>query len=264
MIWLHVPTEQNPADLISRGMTVDELRNSQLWWHGPSWLCDSNQRPNKQQEPDKKLPEMRKISFSLVTYTANPLLKISSFNMLCRVIAYCYRFRDVLRKQKKHGPLMPEELEKAEITIIKWTQAQEFPRGLRCLTEGRELPRKSPLRSLHPFIDTQGLIRVGGRLNNAELSDLQKHQMILPAKNHVTTIILRYEHIRLKHYSAEQLLHSIRQKYWPISGRREIQKIVRKCIKCFRFKPSIAEVLMEDLPLERVIKRGRAFITTGD
>lgn len=38
MQWRHVRTHDNPADLVSRGVTPRELENNSLWWHGPSWL----------------------------------------------------------------------------------------------------------------------------------------------------------------------------------------------------------------------------------
>ncbi|XP_006812926.1 uncharacterized protein LOC102804955 [Saccoglossus kowalevskii] len=34
----YVPTSSNPADLLTRGLKCEELRNSTLWWTGPSWL----------------------------------------------------------------------------------------------------------------------------------------------------------------------------------------------------------------------------------
>lgn len=36
--WQHIRTHENPADLISRGMSAKDLVKSQLWWQGPSWL----------------------------------------------------------------------------------------------------------------------------------------------------------------------------------------------------------------------------------
>ena len=36
--WLHVPTEQNPADCASRGLSAQELKYHDLWWGGPPWL----------------------------------------------------------------------------------------------------------------------------------------------------------------------------------------------------------------------------------
>jgi hypothetical protein len=34
----YCPTHQNPADLLTRGISATELENSQLWWNGPTWL----------------------------------------------------------------------------------------------------------------------------------------------------------------------------------------------------------------------------------
>ena len=36
--WRHCPGTDNPADIGSRGITADVLKNSKLWWHGPHWL----------------------------------------------------------------------------------------------------------------------------------------------------------------------------------------------------------------------------------
>ena len=36
--WGHCPGIENPADLGSRGVLITELKNSNLWWTGPSWL----------------------------------------------------------------------------------------------------------------------------------------------------------------------------------------------------------------------------------
>jgi len=32
--WHHVPTKENPADLISRGIDAASISQSKLWWHG--------------------------------------------------------------------------------------------------------------------------------------------------------------------------------------------------------------------------------------
>ena len=37
--WKHVPTESNPADCASRGMSPQKLKDHNLWWQGPNWLC---------------------------------------------------------------------------------------------------------------------------------------------------------------------------------------------------------------------------------
>lgn len=36
--WHHIRTDDNPADLVSRGLLANEIVNNSLWWKGPSWL----------------------------------------------------------------------------------------------------------------------------------------------------------------------------------------------------------------------------------
>ena len=43
--WRHVPTQDNPADLASRGGNV-EFR--EIWWHGPEWMADREFWPPEQ------------------------------------------------------------------------------------------------------------------------------------------------------------------------------------------------------------------------
>ncbi|XP_034935131.1 uncharacterized protein [Chelonus insularis] len=262
--WKHVPTESNPEDLLSRGTSVEDLKNSSLWWYGPEWLRERKQQPNRSEDAESDLPELKTSVITLMsTFSSAIIKKYSSYSKLCRIVAYCHRFCQALLRQRLSGPLKAEELEKAERTIMRWVQQEKFEPELNCLIHGRELPKKSKLRSLNVFLDENKIIRVGGRLQHALIPDDQKHQIILPAKHHVTTIIFREEHQRLQHFPSEQLLYNIRQKFWLVSGRRETQKIVRHCLKCFRFKPQIPEVRMGDLPQERVRGYARTFSSTG-
>ena len=37
--WGHTPSQDNPADMVSRGFSVASLKSSSLWQSGPTWLC---------------------------------------------------------------------------------------------------------------------------------------------------------------------------------------------------------------------------------
>ncbi|GFW39253.1 uncharacterized protein TNCV_1832391 [Trichonephila clavipes] len=36
--WRYCKGKDNPADLISRGLSLNDLKNNRIWWHGPKWL----------------------------------------------------------------------------------------------------------------------------------------------------------------------------------------------------------------------------------
>lgn len=40
--WRYVSTNENPADIITRGIKAKNLLNTSLWWNGPNWLSNSN------------------------------------------------------------------------------------------------------------------------------------------------------------------------------------------------------------------------------
>jgi len=33
-----IASNDNPADIVTRGLTTSEIKECSLWWNGPSWL----------------------------------------------------------------------------------------------------------------------------------------------------------------------------------------------------------------------------------
>lgn len=262
--WHHVPSKDNPADMLSRGITVDRLIEDKLWWHGPSWITQKSPWPENMKGPETTLPQLKKVTVTLTATTSSSILaRFSSYRKLKRVIAYCLRWRNHTQEPRKNHALTVDELEKAEKTIAKMVQQETFGREINDLANGNSVDRKSQLRALDPVLDGEGLLRVGGRLRNSELSEDQKHQIILPAKHFVTNLIMKDEHLCLHHCPPMQLLHAVRHKFWPLSGRREAQKATKACLPCYRYRPSFPKVKIGNLPAKRVCGFVRPFVTTG-
>jgi len=250
--WRHVPTAENPADYVSRGVAVERLITLNHWWSGPTWINSLENWP-EQKLPNIEIPERKIVNTLTIIYYHDILRRFSSFKRLQRVIAYCCRFIDLRVKGKiVRGPLTMSELEAAQLRILRMTQEEAFLSELANLKAKRELEKKSNLLPLNPFLDTDGLLKVGGRLRNAEIPIEQKHPVILPSSHHITELILKGEHERLLHCGLRQLLYAVRQKYWSLSGGREVRKVTRRCLPCFKLKSKGTEVIMGDLPKPRV------------
>ena len=78
--------------------------------------------------------------------------------------------------------------------------------------EQQEVASTSSLKTLHPFIDQEGLLRVG-RLQQSTLPYQAMHQMILPPNHHFTKLFVSAEHIRLHHAGPQLLTASLCEKY---------------------------------------------------
>ncbi|XP_055714378.1 uncharacterized protein LOC129808617 [Phlebotomus papatasi] len=266
--WRHVPTSCNPADIISRGATPIQLEECSLWWHGPEWVKQSKENwpPEFQQFgiPANSLPIVltetgEDQSESLLSKL---LLHHSSLSKLQRIIAYCRRFITP-KERRQQGILSPEELNKALERLIFMDQSENFP-GVagNILSRGRiTLSQFKSLSALTPFVDFGGLIRVGGRLENSDMPFQSKHPLLLP-KSPLTKLIVRNEHLKQCHAGPSLLLATLRQRFWPLSGRNVVRKIVHDCIRCTRANPRPLQQLMGDLPQHRVTL-DRPFQITG-
>ncbi|XP_051171031.1 uncharacterized protein LOC127287922 [Leptopilina boulardi] len=172
-------------------------------------------------------------------------------------MAYVLRF-----KSKQRGHLSIKELNQALLVILKLVQRANFQEEFKQLSQNKTIRVNSNLRALNPFLDADGLIRVGGRLKNSLLPYNEKHQIVLPKNNHITNLIIRKQHMLNLHGREQTTLNAVRLKYWPVNGRSIVKSIINKCVTCFRAKPKISSYIMGDLPENRVIQT-RPFLNTG-
>lgn len=260
--WKHVPTESNPADLISRGCSPIESERLSTWLNGPEWL---SQIPNKwpQSKFDLSMVEIPEIKLKTVTSlvsnhvneTNQFISRFSTMRKLLHITAYILRFKhNTLNRNQTRisGELSNFEIDNALILIVKLIQVECFRSEIDILNRGNNLPKNSKLLSLDPFLDENGLIRVGGRIGNSELAYQAKHPFIIPSKHHFTTLLIRDTHLKDLHAGPQTVLSNIRTRFWPLSGRRCVRDVLRKCVICYRVKPRDIVQKMGNLPRSRV------------
>ncbi|XP_071579117.1 uncharacterized protein [Temnothorax nylanderi] len=130
------------------------------------------------------------------------------------------------------------------------------------LTANSRLPPTHAFSRLTAYIDAQGVIRVGGRLNQSALAQDNKHQAILPRHSRFSTLIIAHAHLRTLHGGTQLTLAHVRQQYWIIGGRAPVKSHILRCVVCARQRGIRAHQLMGQLPLSRVTP-SRPFAHTG-
>ncbi|GFT94671.1 uncharacterized protein TNCV_1990921 [Trichonephila clavipes] len=237
--WRHVPSKENPADIASRGIDPKCLPDCKLWWQGPPSLrLEISSWPKAESSCD----ELR-------------------FIKNCKKIAS--QGSSISSSHINTTSLTFSETKTAEETIIRWVQGFYFQEEIRSIKKQISLPPKSPLRSLHPFIDEHGLVRVGGRLQNSQHRFNFKHPIILSSQHSISELLIKEQHIAHLHAGPTLLAHVLRQSHWIVGSRKLINKCIRKCLKCNKFKTSTTTPqLMGNLPKHRVTLE-RPFFSCG-
>lgn len=107
------------------------------------------------------------------------------------------------------------EREDAERIIIRDLQRQTYGEEIKLLSKGHQLQRRNKLYRLDVFLDTDGLIKVGGRLSRSSLCDSFKHPIVIPKEHHVTKLIITDNHEKAKHQGKGFTISEIRANgYW--------------------------------------------------
>ncbi|XP_044756884.1 uncharacterized protein LOC123315299 [Coccinella septempunctata] len=259
--WFHVRSEDNPADFGSRGLTPSKLVRCTMWWSGPSWL--SSPAPfNLEVEfsgSDDPLcsAEAGKIALTTcieTTLVDDILSRFSTLSKIQNVLAYVLRFCFNSRypSLRRRGGLTSSELKKSLYLIVKTVQSQVFSDDILNLQRKKLISK--PLRKLNAFLDSDGILRVGGRIAFSGLSYENKHPALLPCHHLLTDLIIRHFHILYLHPGHQMLQYLLCQQFWILSPRRAIHRVLSKCNTCFRVNPKPVQPLMGNLPAVRLNK----------
>lgn len=270
-VWQYIPTKQNPADLCSRGMNPSELVKCELWWKGPNVILHKKDPKEAPQRLTAEITEQIRNEFkpsfvgkvtvkntywlqhkgqTLIERT-NSLKKLITSTLYVRL--FIERF--VLKLGKDFNVIGSADKLSIKWALnywIKYTQMKYFNDDLRYLERYNDVHKSSKLTSLCPFIDEEGIMRVRGRIQNAEVSYDEKHPIIIPAHSEMSKLLLLEAHEATLHGNKQLMLHYVRTKYWIIGARKSAGSIIKACVTCTRYAANEQEQIMADLPKERV------------
>ncbi|XP_046803790.1 uncharacterized protein LOC124419217 [Lucilia cuprina] len=238
--WNHVPTDHNPADLGTRGCKPQDLVNNLLWWYGPMWLLDSQANWPKYSSLPDALPEKRRISVCFSTPADNSLIdRFSSYPRALAVTAYVLRFISLT------------ELKESKVMLIKLTQRVYYPQEYSQLSDAKLISKKSSILTLNPFLDSNGTMRVNGRLANSCLNYDERYPFIIPNSSNFCRMFLDFAHKTLLQADISLMMNAIQSQFYIPGLKRTVKKCVHHCLVCVRYKQKLKSQIMAALPPER-------------
>ena len=275
------PSNENPADIASRGVSMDDLLDNKLWWVGPKWLMQSNDtwpvwNCTLIEELDKHLQsEYRNVSQKCETNLIAgedalqalkrescelnapfgiDIKRFSSVTKLLRVTALIRRFVNILKKRKdsSNEQINADDIEWAERQWIAYTQKLHYSNLLDAVLKNK--PNNLKVQ-LGVYVDGKGMLRCQGRLEMSEMHEGTKQPLLLPKSDYYTQLIIDHVHRSCLHAGVAQTLAQVRQKYWIPQGRSAVKRISKKCSVCRRWEEGPYQMPpMPPLPRKRVTK----------
>ena len=261
--WKHVSGINNPADIGTRAISIEELKRSE-WLTGPAWL----------KRPESECPEQVNLIFasdeenipsSVFMIQAEEKKAViqwerfSNFNRLVNTVAY------VQRALNKHKPatlvVNIEEREKAK-AIFKLLQQEQFGEEMKSLKAEKQVPKVSKILQFSPFLDEERLIRVKSRIGKSQLDFNAKHPILLHWKHHAVELFLQNEHKDNQHEGTEHVRNTVQQKMRILGIQNALRSIKNKCITCRKGRAQTIAPVMAGLPEER-LETSTAFTNVG-
>ena len=259
--WRQIPGEVNVADDVSRGIRVEDLNGR--WSNGPEflqlpeelWLQETMKPVPEEDMERRQVKAVCEVHMKKVEQAIDPK-KFSSWRNLVRVTAHMQRLAKKIRLRKhaqegRNGPLTPGELESAELFWIKEAQ--------RSLHRRKE---KGEFKSLSPFLDSKGVIRVGGRLDEAIVSYDQKHPALLPSDHWISWLITRHAH-QYGHNGVAATTGKTRRKFWILKANKLSKSVKLKCGFCREMAHKAEAQFMANLPAHRLAPYTPPFYITA-
>lgn len=270
----YINTKDNPADLGTRGIQANKLKGNSLWEFGPGFLLQSDYKfVSFKADVTLTVPDLliEKSSYAvakIVNTETDILYRFSSYSRLLAVVACIFRFiLNCLRSSNRitlssHDCIRLSFI-KAFNSLILLEQRSAYSSDIVVMLDNKPLPRRSPLYSLNPFIDKDGILRLTGRLNNSLWSYDKRHPIILPPRCRFLCLYITHIHCKYFHATQGFIRAFLSTRFWVVGGSNgTVKRIIRNCVTCARHTGAPASQIIGQLPIDRTMP-SRPFSSTG-
>ena len=276
----HVPTDKNPSDLLTRGLTVNMfLAQFELWSCGPEFIRD----------PVINWPSVTPIcasgnvetcvNFSQVSKQIDPIFPVDRFSCVDkmeRITALVLKFIDIRCKVYSKNI---DYRQRARKYWIQQVQSIGFANEIKYLLNPKEYGIVPNLvNNLNLFLDEVGMLRSKGRLGKCSSADYNLiNPIMLPKDSFYSKLLVRDFHKQCKHLGVASTLNRLRTCcYWLPKGRATIKQVLSDCITCkkinaFSFRyPRVTDFIKDKVNFTKPFQHtgvdytGHFFVKMGD
>ena len=250
-----VSSQNNIADLGSRGGNLKSFSDDSEWLIGPSWLRLSKENWPIEYSPKDIESEMDASVFAIVSCDPQPLINIKRFsdlNRLLRVTAFCFLF---IRSKGNRKNTIDADCTKVFLNPELLNAAESYWVRIVSLKVVQCIDKLTALRPKIVYDDVGNVqyVVTSGRLGNMMRIGYDRSELIiLDARHPFSRLLLKNFHDE-KHGSDDYVLWRSRSKYWIPYARRIIRSIRSECYFCRLLNKKCESQLMSLLPDARLL-----------
>ena len=254
--WRHIAGADNPADLGTRGLSINELMQSD-WINGQDWL-QSKINETKNWEQEEVVPDREEVFTSNSNEKADPIdwKRFSNFRRPRNV------FARILNLKNANKEITPDLHDRAENRMWELVQRDSYTNEIASLKRGDPVKSNSKIESLNPFL-SKNLIRAKGRLRHANLSFEEKHPVILTHSHPAVKLYLEFQRKHNHQQGVKHIRAEIQRKLWLTGLRNALRSVKHQCLHCKLKRSKTLMPMMSDLPIVRKEDNVTPFTNTG-
>ncbi|XP_076289812.1 uncharacterized protein LOC143213643 [Lasioglossum baleicum] len=198
---------------------LHHLPRFKLWWRGSEWLSSPDPLPAVPTEETTHEDEELK-AHHVTTQRGNTSCTLiehfSNLTRMFRVLAWCRRWAPGSRKTE--SVITVTEMQEIKLILLRLEQSASFSEDIANLRRNQPVAAKSRFAKLCPFLDEDGVLRVGGRLQAANLAYDRMHPAILPDESPLAKLWVDAAHKQCLHGGTQLTLATLRQECWILRG----------------------------------------------
>ena len=246
-----VKSENNIADLGSRGTFPLNVSENSEWQKGPSWLYLPVKSWPIEPCHFEDLPE---VCNSQSCQSVFDIAKFSDLEKLHKHTAICIKFVQSKGNGKggkvdswKNIKITPEEYKAAELYWVKVVSEM--------VVKSYNAGKLNSLRPVSVWDEKGQFVKIvtSGRLGQLLKIGYDVEELVILDPNHpYTYLVLKYFHDQ-DHCSDDRTVWKSRNKFWIPQARRLAKKIRSKCYRCRLLVKLNCQQMMSPLPEERVL-----------